>query len=366
MKRILFLGQFPPPLHGVSLMNSYVLNSGLIKNNYHMEIIDLKLVKSISKLQRFTFLKIIKTFFCGCKIVYKVLDKKPDLVYFTICPTGYAFYRDAFYVGLLKFLNLKIVFHLHGKGIKNNCQKNIIKKYLYTWVFKNTDVICLSNRLSEDITEVYKSIPFIIPNGIALRPKFNRIVNSSKGSTPQILYLSNYLRNKGILVLIEALEILNNQGYQFNARFVGAPADLTIKFLENIIVNKNLTKVAKVLGPLYGNDKYLEFQKTDIFVFPTYNDVFGLVNLEAMQYNLPVISTFEGSIPDIVIDNETGFLVETQNAQMLSEKIAILLKDKYLRIEMGKKGYERFMNNYTLRHFEDNMYNTFQSILGTN
>ena len=82
-----------------------------------------------------------------------------------------------------------------------------------------------------------------------------------------------------------------------------------------------------------------------------------------MQFGLPVISTFEGSIPEIVINNETGFLVESQNAQMLADKIAILLKDKNLRIEMGKKGYERFINNYTLNHFENSMNNIFQTIL---
>ena len=56
-----------------------------------------------------------------------------------------------------------------------------------------------------------------------------------------------------------------------------------------------------------------------------------------MQFSLPVISTFEGGIPEIVIDGETGFLVETQNAKMLSEKIAILLKDKDLRLKWEKK-----------------------------
>ena len=83
-----------------------------------------------------------------------------------------------------------------------------------------------------------------------------------------------------------------------------------------------------------------------------------------MQFSLPVISTYEGGIPEIVIHNETGFLVSTKNADMLADKIAILLKDKDLRIEMGGKGYERFLNNYTLNHFENNMNRTFQTILG--
>jgi len=82
-----------------------------------------------------------------------------------------------------------------------------------------------------------------------------------------------------------------------------------------------------------------------------------------MQFSLPVISTFEGSIPDVVIDNSTGFIVETQNAQMLAEKTAILLEDENLRLEMGKNGYERFINNYTLDHFEKRMNKTFCEIL---
>ena len=363
-RKILCILQLPPPLHGVSLMNSLVINSELIRSNFNIDVVNLQFTKSVKELGKISFLKVYKSIYYGYEIVKKVLTKKPDLVYFTLCPTGFAFYRDAFYVVLLKLLNLKIVFHLHGKGIKPNAEKSILKKYLYAWVFKNTYVICLSESLTDDIAEVYKSTPFIVPNGIQVQPESREMRHLINGSIPQILYLSHYLRNKGILVLIDALGILNNKGYLFNARLIGPPADLTVEFLKNIITNQNLKEVVKVIGPLYGDDKFLEFQKADIFVFPTYNDAFPLVTLEAMEYSLPVISTFEGGIPEIVIDGETGFLVETQNAQILADRIGILLKDKKLRIEMGEKGHERFMNNYTLDRFCNNMNKTFQDILG--
>jgi len=319
----------------------------------------------MEELEKFSFTKVLKTFSYGFKIVKEVLTYKPDLVYFTLVPTGLGFYRDAFYVFLLKLLNQKIVFHLHGKGIKEKTKSSILKR-LYTWVFKNTYVICLSQNLTTDIDSIYSSKPFIVANGIQVQPHFDRDLHRVNGFVPQILYLSNYIRAKGILILIDALGILKKRGYTFNANFVGAPYDLTVESLKVIIKQQDLTASAKIIGPLHGDDKIAEFQKADIFVFPTYNEAFGLVNLEAMQYSLPVVSTFEGSIPDIVINNETGLLAEARNTLMLADKIAVLLKDKDLRIKMGKKGYDRFINNYTLHHFEANMNKTFQSIASAN
>jgi glycosyltransferase involved in cell wall biosynthesis len=363
MKKILFIGHFPPPLHGVSLMNSYVINSKLINSNFHIDIIDLKFSTSIDGLKKFSFSKVLKAVRYSFEIAYNVVTKKPDLVYFTLCPNGFAFYRDAFYVFLLKFLHVSILFHLHEKGIAEKVKRSSQKKRLYTWVFKNTNIICLTERLREDITDVYKRMPFIVPNGIEVRPNTPGALNRLKRAKPHILFLSNYLLDKGVLVLIEALVILKRQGYLFNARLVGAPGDFTVESLEKLVIDKGLNDQVKILGPLYGDNKFSELHSADIFVFPTYNDVFGLVNLEAMQCSLPVISTYEGSIPDIVVDNETGFIVETRNPDMLAERIALLLNDNDLRLKMGMKGYERFMNNFTISHFENKLNDTFQTIL---
>lgn len=361
-KKILCILQLPPPVHGASLMNSYVVNSEVLRRNFTIDIVNLQFAKSIKELEKFSLLKVYKALSYGFAIAKIVITQRPDLVYFNLTPKGFAFYRDAYYVLLLKLLNSKIVFHLHSKGIKDNIKKSFLKKKMYAWVFKNSNVICLSERLSEDISELYRS-PYIVPNGIKILPKTNGIQNRSNKSIVNVLFLSNYIRSKGILVLIDALSILHSQGYLFNARLVGAPADLTIEFLENLIANQSLAEVVKVTGPLYGNDKLAEFQNADIFAFPTYNEAFPLVILEAMQHSLPVVSTLEGGIPEMTIDGKTGFLVETQNAPVLAEKIAILLKNESMRMEMGKRGYERFMDNFTINHFENNMNYTFQTIL---
>lgn len=344
-------------------MNSYVVNSIRTKEGFSVGLIEIKFSKTIQQLERFSFTKVFPVFTYAIEIIRMMIQFKPHLIYFTLTPTGLAFYRDALYVFLLKLFSAEIVLHLHGKGIKKNVINSTIKRKIYSSVFKNTHIICLSEILSTDIRHVYKSKPYIVPNGIQVQPQVNEKLLATNKSTLQILYLSNYIKNKGMLVLIEALTILRRKGYHFKTRFVGAPSDLTVEKLEELISDHNLTDFAEITGPLYGNDKFDEFRKADIFVFPTYNDSFPLVTLEAMQFGLPVVSTFEGSIPDIVINEETGFLVETQNAEMLALKIEVLFKDKDLRINMGRQGYERFMANYTLAHFEANIFKTFQKIL---
>jgi glycosyltransferase involved in cell wall biosynthesis len=67
-----------------------------------------------------------------------------------------------------------------------------------------------------------------------------------------------------------------------------------------------------------------------------------------------------------VIDNENGYIVDPRNVIEVTDKIEQLLKNKELRIQMGEKGKERFLQHYTLEKFEDRMHLTFQSLVRSN
>src|ERR1035437_2424320 len=109
-------------------MNKYIIASKLFQENYKFDIVDLKFVRSIKELQSFSFSKIFITIKYGYLIFKKLTTSKPDFVYFTICPTGLAFYRDMFYILILKVSKSKLVFHLHGKGVRKNAEKNVVLK----------------------------------------------------------------------------------------------------------------------------------------------------------------------------------------------------------------------------------------------
>ena len=113
----------------------------------------------------------------------------------------------------------------------------------------------------------------------------------------------------------------------------------------------------------YGKEKDEAYQQADIFVFPTYNECFPLVLLEAMQHGLPCISTNEGAISDIVDDGVTGYIVEARNADCLAAKIEDLANDKQKRMNMGMYGRRKCQEQFTLDVFEKRMSEVLEQLM---
>ena len=84
-----------------------------------------------------------------------------------------------------------------------------------------------------------------------------------------------------------------------------------------------MKKYAIYHGPKYGDDKVAFFSNADIFAQPTLNDCFPLTLLEAMQYQLPIVSTHEGAVPDIVKDGKNGYIIDPHHETKFIEKLML-------------------------------------------
>ena len=73
------------------------------------------------------------------------------------------------------------------------------------------------------------------------------------------------------------------------------------------------------------------------------------------MHGKPVVTTPIGAITDIVKNEQTGFVVEQNNAYQLADKIALLLESEELRIRMGKEGQRKFQSEFTIEKFEKRM-----------
>lgn len=363
-KRILCPLHLPPPIYGSNISNNMVVKSKLLNEHFLLDVVPISYATNTMEIGKFTFKKVLLFF----KYIYKIMCKinnKYDLIYFVPAVTGIAFYRDFIVLMLLKTFKTKILIHLRGKGIDKEARNNRFSRYLYKVFFNNTKVICLSGRLTYDIKNVYDGKPFIVNNCIENKQLPMKTIQNNP---PVVLYLSNFIESKGILILLEAANILKKSNIDFRLHLIGAPIGNIMDKVNKLIEMYSLKSIILTCGPKYGKEKDELLVSSDILVFPTFyeKETWGLVILEAMQAGLPVISTNEGAIPEIVDDGTTGYIVRKKDPKDLADKLKILIEDEKLRIEMGSHGRRKYMEKYTYEIFEKRMCEVFNQIINQN
>lgn len=360
---ILFILHLPPPVHGAAMVGKYIYDSRIVNNTYDCHYINLSTAKDLQDIGKVRVSKLMDFWHLLCTIRKEVRRLRPDLVYVTPNACGGAFYKDFIVVQMLKLMGCKVVVHYHNKGVSTR-QDCLLDDCLYKHFFKGLKVILLAEALWHDVKKyVNRDDIYICPNGIpqtlSLEPKVER-----ENGVPHILFLSNLIVSKGILLLLRALKEIQQRGCKFQCYLVGGETtELNKKTLETYLLCEGLNNNVRYEGKKYGIEKIKYFRDADIFVFPSFyhNETFGLVNLEAMEWKLPIISTDEGGIPDVVKDGENGIIVpcrrkgiinEGPSVMELADALERLIKNPALRQNMGEEGYRKFKEHFTLQAFE--------------
>lgn len=364
-KTILFMVQLPPPVHGAALRNQSLLESEVIRSKFTVHSLPLQFVDELKNIGRFSFKKIgIALGYCF-SLIKLLIGKKIDLAYFTMSPSGGAFYRDIIFITLLKLFRKKILLHFRVKGIRKTAGSRM-GRALVRYAFRGSDIVCLSKNHLSDLAGLADRTPYIVPNGIKvenLLPPAPGWTSVYSGKKTSILFLSNLMKTKGLYELIDALHLLKKRGRDFEAAITGKELDISYAALKKLIDDKQLTDCVTITGPKYGNEKFLVLDGADIFVFPTYFELFPGVVLEAMQFGKPVVTTFEGSLPEIIDNGINGMLVPVNNAEALANAIEPLLLSETERRRLGRNAKEKFFSHFTLEKFEENMQSVFTDVL---
>jgi len=356
--KMLFVMCLPPPVHGQSMVGQMIRDSRFINDNIDATYIKTSSSSGMDDMGKMRWGKIwdfLKELF----VVFKTVRKeKPQVVYVTPVSTGMAFYRDFVLMKMLQVLRCNVVAHFHNKGVSTR-QNRKLDNWLYRSFFKGINVILLAANLYDDIKKYVKpNQVFICPNGI--KDEHPGQLPARHNTTPQLLFLSNLIIEKGIIDLLDACKILNDKGVKFECTYVGAETtEISGDDFNKMVEEKGLKGVVEYIGKRFDKEKEACYANADIFVFPTFyhNECFPLVLLEAMSYGLPCVSTNEGAISDIIDDGKTGFVVEKNNSQQLADKLEVLINDATLRKTMGDAGKAKFEEQYTVEKFEWNLFN---------
>ena len=370
-KKVLFIMHMPPPVHGAAMVGKYIHDSKIVNDSFDCHYENMTLARSLEDVGRGGVRKVFDLLSQLHRFRKTVSEFHPDLVYITPNAAGGAFYKDFIVVQYIKRCLKKysskaqIVVHYHNKGVSTR-QNFVVDNILYRIFFRNLKVILLAKSLYRDVQKyVAEEDVFVCANGIPVSlPR--EFIAERKKKIPQILFLSNLIVSKGVIVLLDALKMLDERGIAFKCNVVGGETDEldAARFADEIAKRQLMDKVFFV-GKKYGNEKNVYFENADVFVFPTfyYNEAFPLVNIEAMEYKLPIVTTEEGGIPDMVVDGENGLICERKNPAALADAVGQLLKDECLRTKLGENGYKKFKNEFTLDAFERRFLSILNKVL---
>lgn len=119
--------------------------------------------------------------------------------------------------------------------------------------------------------------------------------------------------------------------------------DGEIEKVQQYIKDNKLDNVAEYIGWVSGEEKIKLLNEVDVFILPSYNEGLPISVLEAMSYNLPIISTTVGGIPEILKNEYNGFLINPGDLIALESAISTLINNPSKRKLQGKRSGEIVM-----------------------
>ena len=164
-----------------------------------------------------------------------------------------------------------------------------------------------------------------------------------------VTQVSWIIPEKGILDFLETAQLVCRQNRKVQFVIVGE-GDYRQEYMRRAVemgIEDHVTWTGLVEDP-FGEGV---FEAADVVCqFSRWEEVFGWMIAEAMAHGKPMVATRVGGIPEIVRDNESGYLVGRGDIQTMAEKILTLLNDPLLREQMGTKGKNIVREKFSLRN----------------
>jgi starch synthase len=234
-------------------------------------------------------------------------------------------------------------------------------------------IIAVSKGTREDIVRAYPEVKpervQVIYNGIDL-DEYRKTTDDSAltaygvdPKVPYVLFVGRITRQKGVTHLVDAIEYL--PGDTQVVLCAGAPdtpeiaAEMRQKVVEAGKRNKRVIWIEKMLTKREAIQLYSHAR---VFCCPSVYEPFGIINLEAMACHAPVVASATGGIKEVVVENETGYLVPFEQdpttgfamqpekfARDLAARIAQLLADPARCRQFGDAGRKRVEETFSWR-----------------
>jgi len=266
-----------------------------------------------------------------------------------------AIIRDFFLILLARFRKIKTVTHVHGGYHLTSLNSNISIKLLIKFIVNNSNIVIVLSEI-EKINIVNK---FHCKNNIYVLPNCVDIKNSKEIEKKDfnILFLGRLHQDKGLFEIIHALSELQDVKFKFNLCGSGP--------LEHVILNKCHSLIKDKFsykGVVWGDKKIDIINNSSVFLLPSYYEGLPISLLETMSMGVVPIVTDVGSIREVVVNGQNGFIIDKKSPKQIAEKIRLLYNNKELLQEMSNNARNKIIHNYNIENYFQKLNEIYESI----
>jgi glycosyltransferase involved in cell wall biosynthesis len=203
---------------------------------------------------------------------------------------------------------------------------------------------------------------------VAAIDEFKRVhsaaaVRAALGLSPEdrvVSVVGTTCERKGQMDFVQAVMKLRSAHPRLRGYVVGARPGAYLRGLEDLIRRHDLAFVTLVPET---KDVFQYYRATDVFVCSSYEESFPVVNLEAMAFGLPIVSTDVFGIPEAITDGHDGLLVKPGGVDSLAAAIGRVLGDPGLARRLGEAAYATVTTRFTRQHMVDDYEEVFADCL---
>jgi len=257
-------------------------------------------------------------------------------------------------------------------------ERLIIEKEI---IEKSSKIISLAETEKRDLNLLYHA-PLekiaIIPGGVNLKQFFSIDKNIARGKINLskekfiLLFVGRLEWRKGVGTLISAIKLLKEVIPQINLVIVGGKIFGLRKNKDDWqeyqrllkkVEEENVREYTRFIGRVDQSCLKLFYSSADIVVIPSYYEPFGLVALEAMATQRPVIASRKGGLRLIIKEGESGLLFEPRNSIDLKNQVLKIYQSSILANQLVKNAYQSILEKYSWGKVANQINDIYQSLI---
>lgn len=302
-------------------------------------------------------------------LIYRLIKKikKEEINYIIVghvLPLGSITFLASFFA---KF-KYSVCFH----GLDYSCAKKRNYKKILTFLIikKAKKIICansyVANEIAKDFPKLKNKIIISNPGARVYKSDDNLVYKLKKKyglSDKKVIFsLGRLIERKGFDNMIKALAILKKENYNLFNKTIYLIAGLgpDLKRLKEISYSHKVSDNIIFLEKIESEEKFAFYSLCHIFAMPARQvlhdyEGFGIVYLEANLFKKPVIAGKSGGVPDAVVDNLNGLLINPNDTLLIKNAVEKLLTNETLAKKLGEKGYIRAKNDFNWHNLAKNL-----------